>query len=109
MKTRHATALACTLLAAASLAGCASPQAAPQRAPALASLTCEALREDIARTEAARRAALDKQQSAWKAVVPFAVAGRYASGKSAATEAEQRLAALRAGLVDQGCTTDAAG
>jgi uncharacterized small protein (DUF1192 family) len=97
------TAPACALLAAASVVGCASAPAAPQPTLAPAASTCEALQAEIDRTEAARRAALDRQQNAWKAVVPFAVAGRYASGKSAVAEAEQRLSALNAELRQQSC------
>jgi hypothetical protein len=87
---------ACAL--AAMLSACANaPQ--PKAIPA----ECGQLDAQIASTEDARRTALDKQHDAWKAVVPFAVAARHASGKSAAAEAEQRLAELRAASARQGC------
>jgi hypothetical protein len=56
---------------------------------------CEQLQAEIARTEQARRKAADDADNAWKAVVPFVVLARKASAKSAAGEAEKRLAELK--------------
>jgi len=93
--------VASCLFAAVALAGCAS---APQDAAIVAAATtCSELGAQIAGTEDTRRSAAEKQQGAWKAVVPFAVAARYASGKSAVDEADEQLAALRAESARQGC------
>ncbi|HEX6707973.1 MAG TPA: hypothetical protein VF169_24750 [Albitalea sp.] len=87
---------ACAL--AAMLTACAS---APQ--PASIPTDCAELHTEIARAEDARRAALDQQQSAWKAVIPFAMAARHASGKSAVADADRRLAELHAQSAQQAC------
>jgi len=92
MKRIHACALA------AMLSACASTPT-PTTIPA----DCGQLDAQIAGTEDARRSALDKQHDAWKAVVPFAVAARHASGKSAAAAADERLVELRAASARQGC------
>ena len=95
-----------TLCLAASIAlavaGCASAPSAPTTVAAAAP-ECRQLDAEIARTVDARRAAADREQNAWKAVVPFAVAARHVSGKIAESEAEQQLAALRAERDRQGC------
>ena len=101
---RHSS-LVATLLALL-MAACAS---APQQLPDAATVampsmpTCAQLEEQLARAEEARRAADEKGQNAWKAVVPFAVAARYASGKAAANEAEDTIAALREQAALRGC------
>lgn len=88
------------LLALAVLApGCASPPPSP----AAAAPGCRQLAAEITRTQETRRAALEKEQNAWKAVIPFAVAARYASGRSAAGKADKRLQELRAEYSRQGC------
>jgi len=74
-----------------------------QHASVPAASDCRQLGGDIAKTEQARRAALEKQKDAWKVVVPFAVAARYASGKSALAQADKQLAQLRAEFTGQGC------
>jgi hypothetical protein len=65
---------------------------------------CAQLEAEIAAVRAEQRAAETKKGEAWKAVVPFAVAGRYASANSAIRETEQRLANLRAEARRSGCT-----
>jgi hypothetical protein len=50
-----------------------------------------------------RRAALDKQQGAWKAVIPVAVVGRYARARAEAAEAGQRHADLQREHDARGC------
>lgn len=103
------------LAIAASLAGCAaappSPAAAgaptvatPAATPATgAAPHCDELAAQIVAAEQARRTALEKGQDAWQAVIPFAVAARWASSKSAAADAEQRLAQLRSELDKHAC------
>ena len=77
------------------LAACAAMPAAEGSAIA-ASPDCTALDAEIARTAEAQRAAALKQQDAWKAVVPFAVAARYGQGMAQVTESQRRLSELRA-------------
>jgi hypothetical protein len=89
------------------LAGCAAT--APTRPDAATAVSdCNLLFAEIGEAEQAQRAAREKQETAWKAVVPFAIAGRYASGKSEASDAEERLAELRAAWSRQGCPAAAA-
>ena len=92
--------LAAALLLA-TYSGCASlPDAMPAGA---AATSCEAIDAETVRATEARRAAAEKEQGAWKAVVPFAVAARYASGKAAGDEAGRQLAALQVRSGQQGC------
>jgi hypothetical protein len=91
------------LLAAVLAAGCAGPVSAPPPVVAAAS-DCSAIGAEIARTDEARRDALQQQSEAWRAVVPFAVAARYAKARSAAGEADERLAALKDRSARLGCT-----
>ena len=91
------------LAAALALAavGCASVPDGATVPPATAS--CAALGAEATRLAEAKRVAVGKEQGAWKAVVPFAVAARYASGKAAVDEADRQLAALQARSSRQGC------
>jgi len=82
------------------VAGCAS---SPK--PQSASADCSQLRAEIARAEADKRAATEKKEGAWKVVIPFAVAAKYVSGKSAADAADKRLDELRARSARQGCAS----
>lgn len=100
---RHTMPLSCLLVVAALATGCATAPTSAPAATSVAATDCRQLAAEIARTEEARRAALEKEQGAWKAVIPFAVAARYASGKSDGENAEQRLAALNAEFSRQGC------
>jgi len=88
--------------AAALLMGCAGK---PTRAKAPASpiSECGELQAEIAGVEEAKRSAVARQQAAWKAVIPFAVAARYAGGKSAADDADKRLQQLKHESARQGC------
>jgi hypothetical protein len=91
-------------LAALALAtGCASSPATTST-PASAIGGCSELDAEIVIAEEAKRSALDTQQGAWKAVIPFAVAARYAGGKSAAAAAEQRLEDLKKESMRRGCS-----
>jgi hypothetical protein len=103
--TRIATAanLAALSLFAATTLGCATATTATLDPGAAAGLSCGELRAQIADTEAARRTALEKEQNAWKVVIPFAVAARYATSKSAVKEADEQLAQLHAESIRQGC------
>jgi hypothetical protein len=64
---------------------------------------CATVGAEIARSEEAKRVALEQKQDAWKVVVPFAVVARYAKGKAASSDADKRLAELNAQYARQGC------
>lgn len=100
MRPSHPTLAA--LVAAALLAGCAStaPHAA---ATASAPSDCRQLEAGIGQARQARQEAQEQGQSAWKAVVPFAVAARYAKSQSAAADAERQLEQLQAEFGRRGC------
>jgi hypothetical protein len=101
--TRPAWSFVSSLAIVMLLAGCASaPNTAAQRT-ASAPSTCSQLGAGIARTYEAKRAATEKKEDAWKAVIPFAVVGRYASARSDVNEADQRLAALQSEFNQRGC------
>lgn len=74
--------------------GCAAAVRTAQ-APAETAGDCSQLPAEIAQSDEARRAALEKQQGAWKAVIPVAVAARYAMAKSELTAADERRATLQ--------------
>lgn len=65
---------------------------------------CAQIETEIVALRAEQREAETKKGEAWKAIVPFAVAGRYASANSAIRETEQRLTNLRAEARRSGCT-----
>lgn len=67
---------------------------------------CSALVAQIAGAEQARREALEKQASAWKVVIPFAVAARHVSANAAFNEAERRLAQLRGQYARGACAPE---
>lgn len=109
--------LACTIPLLAALAAlttaCANTPGAtraatPTIAPTATSPDCRQLGAQIAQAEQARRTALENQKDAWKAVVPFAVAARYAKSKATAGQADQQLAALKTQYSQQGCERHAA-
>jgi ABC-type transporter MlaC component len=102
-----ASLFAVTLLAA----GCASAPntvTAPETKAAapftIATADCSQLNAEISKTIVEKRTAREKEQGAWKAVVPFAVMARYVSGKSAAESADKQLDKLYAEFNRQGCT-----
>ena len=90
-----------TLLAA--LAGCA---AAPAREPVSVSTgaSCVQLATQRTQAEQAKAAAVDKADTAWKAVLPPAMLMRHASAKNELADAEQRIAQIDAAMNSQGCT-----
>lgn len=101
-------ALALYLLPLATLPALTACSGTPTRAdpsavvaPALAD--CAALAQQRQSLEQAHHDALERQQHAWQAVIPFAVAARYGSARSAASKAEEQLAALNAASARQGC------
>jgi hypothetical protein len=72
-------------------------------APPAEGSDCAQLQRELTALEQARQEAAARQSGAWKAIVPFAVVGRYASGKAAGAQAEQDIAARQAALQRQGC------
>jgi hypothetical protein len=69
-----------------------------------AAADCSAIAASIAQTEQERRDALEQGDSAWKAVVPFAVLARKAKARSAVEQADARLVELQAASGRQGCS-----
>ena len=92
---RHPIALAALLIA-----GCAST--GPAGAPSSGAY-CEELAAGVTASEEARSAALEKQQSAWKAVFPVLVAARYATAQVELSDADQRGAELKREAAQRGC------
>ncbi len=90
-----------TALAAFLIAGCATTTT-PSVAPSSIG-DCNELVAAMAATDEARQVALDKQQGAWKVVIPVAVVARYASGKAKVADADQRRAELERELEVRGC------
>lgn len=93
--THHVTLVTFAIAALALLA---------QAAAAAPADSCQGISDDIARTEQQRKEAVEKAETAWKLVVPFAVLARKASSKSAAEEAERQLVVLRKRAADEGCS-----
>ena len=93
------------LLSVAVVGGCASqPSQTPAAAvSAQAPADCSQLQAEISATEKARRVAQEKQQTAWKAIVPFVVAAHHARAKSEVAETDKRLAELKAEATRGGC------
>jgi len=81
----------------------AAPTSSSAATPTATTPSCSDLAAAVARAEGTRRAATEKERDAWKVVVPFAVAARYASNRAAASEAERQLAGLHAEQARQGC------
>ncbi|WP_374500081.1 hypothetical protein [Zoogloea sp.] len=79
------------------------PRTATSSSTRTAATDCRQLGALIAQAEQARSIALENQKDAWKAVVPFAVAARYAKSKAAAGQADQQLVALKTQYSQQGC------
>jgi hypothetical protein len=103
--------LSLPLSVAALMAACAhAPGAAPTAAPAPsagAAADCSSLGAQVAQAERDQRAALERQRDAWKVVVPFAVAARYAGAKRAGADADEHLAELQAEFSRRGCDRQA--
>ena len=68
-----------------------------------ASPSCAAISREIAKTEEDRQHAIEEGKTAWKAVVPVAVAARYAASQAQAGAADDRLRSLQAQSGRQGC------
>jgi hypothetical protein len=83
------------------LSGCAN---APRpKSSTAAARDCSELAAARERAQEQQRAAHQKEHGAWKAVIPVAVAARYASARSQAAAADERLAEANAAAEHQGC------
>ena len=78
------------------LAGCASIPRSQTPLAAIADLDCEGLAQEQALNERSREAAQRARSDAWKAVLPILVGVRYASARTAQSDAERRLQQVRA-------------
>ncbi len=87
--------------------GCASTPTAATKQSSITAPNCSQLSAEIAKTEETRRTVLEKQKDAWKTIVPFVVAARYANSKSAVAQADKKLAKLHAEFSARGCDRDA--
>lgn len=94
------------LLVSGALAACAGAPTTSDAPAITAASDCRSLAAEIHRTQEARAQALQQQQDAWKVIVPFAVAARHASAKSAVGDADDRLATLNAEARRRGCAMD---
>jgi hypothetical protein len=101
MKLPSPTPLA--LVTAVLLVGCAG--AAPRASPAGpdSPSDCRALGSEIERLATAQDEAKQAQADAWKLIVPFAVAARYANARSTAAEAERTRQDLESQAARLGC------
>jgi hypothetical protein len=102
---RRAAAALAGLLAAALATGCATHASQPAPAPAYA-LHCGDLNLQISRAERDKQEAQQTKDNAWKAVVPFVVAGRYIESTKAANQADERLGQLRLESARKGCAPE---
>ena len=84
------------------LAGCASAPTTREAAVA-AARGCSELNAERLAAQDSRREAVGKERAAWKAVIPVAVAARYASAKSKVAAAGRRLAEINAESDRKGC------
>jgi hypothetical protein len=73
-------------------------------APAMPSEACLRIAADTERADKARKDAVEKGDTAWKTVLPFAVIARKASSKAALDEADKQLAELRQRSAAEGCS-----
>jgi hypothetical protein len=87
-------------------AAATAPASASAPAPASVAASvrdCARITQDLQAAKAARQEARARQADAWKVVVPFAVAGRYAKARAAGSEADARVEALSREAAERGC------
>lgn len=91
-----------TALASLALGALAACAGAP-RIEATATSDCPKLDAEIAQVTDMQRAAAQKQQDAWKTILPIAAAARFGQGMVEASQSEKRLADLQDRATRQGC------
>ena len=89
-----------TTMLLAALTGCA---AAPAPTPVSAGASCAQLAAQRAEAEQAKAAAVEKADTAWKAVLPPAMLMRHATAKNELADADQRLVQIDAAMNSQRC------
>ena len=101
MKRRTILVACCTagLLAA----GCATPLPEGRTTVVTAPPNCAQLAASRSLAEEERRAALEEQANAWKAIVPLVAAAKLVQGTTDLNAAEARIAALDARARRLGC------
>ena len=99
MNNVHNTIALGTALLLTCLAGCASTPATPRGA----TRDCRVVNEERQAVQQNRQQAAAQQHGAWKAVIPFAVAARYANARSKAASADRRAAELDTEAQRKGC------
>jgi hypothetical protein len=99
MRTRSTAAV----LSFAALAGCASAPPPDLARVVAAPPTCSQLAALRAAAEEGRLDAMEEERNAWKAVVPFVAAARFAQGRADLIVAEERLAYAEAEYRRMGC------
>lgn len=72
-------------------------------APATPSDECLRIAADLERFEKMRKDAVERDDNAWKAIVPFAVIARKTGSKADIEEADRQLLVLRHKAVAEGC------
>lgn len=97
---------ALVVLAIALASACAWPVLA-RAEPSSPTDTCRRIAAETDRAGQLRLDAIDKGETAWRAVLPFAVIARKATGKAEAGQAEKRLAVLDAEARREGCAIPA--
>lgn len=93
-----------TLASLAVLQGCTTTPPSQQAPSArLAGLACADLQSELTRAQAGQQAAEAAVADAWHVVVPFWVAARYASARSALSEARGQSRQVQAELQRRAC------
>lgn len=92
-----------TLVTLAALQGCTTPPSGDRPQAGLAGLACADLQAELAKAQAGEKAAEAAVADAWHVVVPFWVAARYASARSALSEAQGQSGQVQAELQRQAC------
>ena len=100
MKPQRWTLMAPLAIALAAAACATAPSTETSSAPAP---TCAAIAIEIAKAEQDRHLAIEEGKAAYKAVIPVAVAAKFAKSKADAGAAEDRLKSLHAESERQGC------
>lgn len=72
-------------------------------APATQSEACLRIAADVERFDKMRKDAVERNDNAWKAIVPFAILARKTGSKADIEEADKQLLGLRHKAAAEGC------